>query len=143
MLQTLVTFFEYKKYETYFVSHMVDRDLEIVCAAAWFFVGIATIWATFSPKIKDTVLERIAIAFVSITSFSRAIYVFTMGNVALDGVLTAIAIAMYCVVIWNKHSKERAEQENNRRKDDLPNTGNLQNYNHRRKDDLITEEKKR
>jgi len=128
--------FEFSEYEKYMIAHWVGRPYEVVCALAWLFVGFATIWATFSPKIRDTVCERIALAFISISSFSRAFFVFDGGMVPFDGVLTAVSIALYCAVIWFKHQR-LYHKRFLRRRDDVPSFANK----NRRKDDCVTDKK--
>jgi hypothetical protein len=81
----------------------VDHWWIIFGALAWFMImGFAT-WATFSSSIRDTVMERIALAVIAITAASRGFFIVERGEVPLDGVLAPMAIAFYCVVIWYKH----------------------------------------
>jgi hypothetical protein len=97
----------YYPYEKFVVSYVVGRPFEMVTAIAWMLVGIGAIWATFSPLIRDSVWERIALACVSLGAFSRAFYVANMGVVPLDAMFSAVAVAFYCIVIYAKHQLAR------------------------------------
>lgn len=84
-------------------EHWASHGESDLAALAIFFVGCCCVFAMFYHSIRDTVLERIAFAFIALGAFSRAIYIFSVGEIPLDGAWLCYALAFYCAVIIWKH----------------------------------------
>ncbi|HEX8549912.1 MAG TPA: hypothetical protein VF681_00015 [Abditibacteriaceae bacterium] len=97
-------------------STYVEHPYVAVAAVAWFIVGCLSTWAIFSPRVRDTTLERVALTGIAFGSFSRVFFVLGRGEIPWDGVLTSVSIAFYCIVIWHKNKyvipkRKRKEEE--------------------------------
>lgn len=83
-------------FETFFVT---------IAAALWVVVSIGFAIAVFSPKIRDTTWERIALGCVSVTAAGNACRVLLLGWVNEGGLVHAAAMALLVVVLVRKHAR--------------------------------------
>jgi len=79
----------------------------IVSSLCWIIVGIGGGYAVFSPKVKDTTAERLALSCISLFAFATAFRVIKQGWISEGYLMMSMAFAFYVVVIIYKHwSKE-------------------------------------
>lgn len=95
--------FKYSEAEKHAIATFLGGPYELITAIFWTVVAFGAMWAVFSPKVRDTTLERLALSFISICAFSRAFFVIERGLVPLDAMLIAGSLALYCIIIWWKH----------------------------------------
>ena len=75
----------------------------IISCASWFVVGIGGLYAVFSPKVRDTTAERLALSCISIFAFATSVRVVRQGWVSEGGMMLSAAMACYVIVIIYKH----------------------------------------
>lgn len=80
-------------------AYLTEANFAAFC---WLFVGISAIVADFTGYVRKTIIECVALAIISLGSFSRAYYVFTRHEIPADGLWIAVALAFYCVAMWYK-----------------------------------------
>jgi len=93
----------YIYFENYMIAQVILFPWSLLCVAAWAVVALGTTWAVFSPKIRDTVLERIALSIISVAACSRAYYIWETKAVSIDGTVVALALGFYVLVLYWKH----------------------------------------
>jgi hypothetical protein len=87
-----------------FLAYIVEQaPWAWLSVAGGLIVGISTTVAVFAPRVRDTLLERICLASISIGAYSRAIFIYVNAEVPVDGAWTAITLGIYCLVIWWKY----------------------------------------
>jgi hypothetical protein len=91
-------------FTTWNVGAFVQNPWADLAAIGWLVVALSAIWATFHRDIRDTTLERISLALICIGSFARAFFIFGRGEIPIDGAVAPIALAIYAVIIWYKHT---------------------------------------
>lgn len=77
----------------------------IIACACWFFVGCGAAWAVYSRRIMDTMMERIGLSLVALTTWGTAYRIFKAGFVSEGGLAMAIASTIYVVAILLKHAR--------------------------------------
>lgn len=75
----------------------------IVSCFCWIVVGAGGLYAVFSPKVKDTTAERLALSCISIFAFATAFRVIKQGWISEGYLMMSMAFAFYVVVIIYKH----------------------------------------
>lgn len=75
-----------------------------VSVLCWAVVAVGAACAIFSPRIQDTLLERIALAAVSFCAIAAAWRAFASGWVTNTGYLISIAFAFYVIAVFRKHA---------------------------------------
>lgn len=76
-----------------------------IASLAWFVFGCGAAYAVFSPKVKDTTAERIALCAVSMFAFGTSYRVYTQDWVSEGGMWFAVALASYVCIIIYKHER--------------------------------------
>jgi hypothetical protein len=107
-------------FTTWNVGTFIQAPWADMAAVGWLIVALSAIWATFHRDIRDTALERIALAIICIGAFARAFFIFGRGEIPVDGAIAPLALAFYAVIIWYKHTfviPKRREGEPERRAD--------------------------
>ena len=92
-------------------------------ALCWMIVGIGATLAVYSPRVKDTTLERCGLAAVAIACIASAWHAITQDYArAPAGLLTSGALAFYVIALLLKHNrKEPPKLPNDKtRPGDLP-----------------------
>jgi hypothetical protein len=77
--------------------------LSIVC---WCVVGLGATVAVFSPTVRDTTAERLALAAIAMGAFATACRVIRQGWISEGGLFLSAALAFYVVAIVWKHVRE-------------------------------------
>lgn len=75
----------------------------VISSICWFIVGCGATYAVFSPKIRDTFWERVALSAVALCSVGTSFRVGRQGWISEGFLMMSIALAIYVVVIVAKH----------------------------------------
>lgn len=75
----------------------------VISSICWFIVGCGATYAVFSPKIRDTFWERVALSAVALCSVGTAFRVGRQGWISEGFLMMSIALAIYVIVIVGKH----------------------------------------
>ena len=96
------------------LSVYVEKPLVTQAALAWAVTAFFATWGVLARYIRDTLLERIALAMISLGGFSRAFFIIGRGEIPLDGAITAYACCLYAIAIWYKYKikipRQRAQE---------------------------------
>ena len=86
---------------------MMGNDITfsgVFSALCWFFVGLGATIAVFSPRIKDTTMERAGLSAVALACFASAWQAFRLDFYEAPAALfTSVALAFYVVALVLKH----------------------------------------
>lgn len=78
----------------------------VIAALCWVIVATGAGVAVFHRKVRDTIPERIALAFVVLTALGTACRIWRQGWVSEGGMWLSLSFAAYVVVIFIKKWKE-------------------------------------
>ena len=73
-------------------------------AACWMVVAFGALAAVFSDKIKDTVTERFALAWVSIGAVAAAGRVVYLGQISDTALFVSTGLAAYVIAVARKYA---------------------------------------
>lgn len=76
-----------------------------VSGLCWVVVAAGSMIAIFSPRIQDTLLERIGLCMVSCMAIAAAWRALAHGWVTNIGFLVSIALAFYVFAVFFKHCR--------------------------------------
>lgn len=76
-----------------------------LAALCWAVVGLGSLVAVVSPRINDTLSERVALSVVSIGAFGTSWRVVRSGEITDGGLWIALALAGYVAALFWKHAK--------------------------------------
>lgn len=83
--------------------YFMDGKWPVFTSLCLGFVGVCALAAIIKNIFRDTVLERICIAGISMGCMSRAWYVYHVNDVPADFVWLAAFLALYCIALIIKH----------------------------------------
>lgn len=87
----------------------MDEILTLTAAGisgmCWCVVAAGATTAVFSPKIQDTLMERIGLSGVAVVALAAAWRALEKGWVTNTGFLVSIALAFYVVAVFCKHCR--------------------------------------
>lgn len=75
----------------------------VISSISWFIVGCGATYAVFSPRIRDTFWERVALSAVALTCVGTSFRVGRQGWISEGFLIMSVAMALYVVVIVAKH----------------------------------------
>lgn len=81
-------------------------NMTIWCALAilcWLCTGLCATFAVFSRQINDTLLERVALIGMALSSYGFSWYLISRGWVSNAGLFLSVSFGLYAVVVTLKH----------------------------------------
>lgn len=84
-------------------SDYIATTHAVVSCICWFIVGCGATYAVFSPKVKDTLWERIALSAVGLFSIGTSFRVGRQGWITEGFLFISVALAFYVLIVIIKH----------------------------------------
>lgn len=72
-------------------------------ALGWLLAGAASVLAVLSPRVRDSLWERIGLAWAGIGSFGAAYHVLTVGVVSELMMFVSLGYGFYVTAVFLKH----------------------------------------